>query len=199
MKKIPLIPLMEYNVIMSLLDYFNRELNNYDVDGKKISVVASYSDIKNKYKVPALSIEILYRKNRSIGFGNFYGDAEMEINNENKIVEIDGTLLEYRIQFNVYSNTRGDNYKWCSILDEVLKNSEQSIPINAYDSRGNIVDSKVGNISYDYASDVKNNSFNPNIETYDHHTIYELKALSLQKYTITYDMMELGNIIGKLK
>lgn len=193
------IELMDYNVLLSLLEYFQTSMDPYTINGKKINISSSYSDIKNKYIVPAISLEILYRKNRSIGFNNFYGDQYVDDEFGASIVEIDGTMFEYRIQMNVYSNTRGENYKWASILDQVLKNGESGIPINTYDDGGNIKQSAIGNMDYDFSQDIKSNGMNPNIETYDFHTIYEIKSTALQKYTVRYDMMEIGNIIGKLK
>lgn len=194
-----IIELMEYNVAMSLIDFLKVSLTPYKVHNKNIDIYSSYADIKIPYKVPAIAAEILYRKNRSIGFGNFYGDVEIIENNKTLIMEIEGTLYEYRIQLNVYSNTRGENYKWCSILDDVLKNGEKGISINTYDDKGIVKTSAVGNMDYDYSQDVKSNGMNPNIESYDFHTIYEVKSTALQKFVEKYDIMEIGNIIGKLK
>jgi hypothetical protein len=197
--KVSYIELMDYNVLSSLIDYFSTSINTYSVNGKNVDVIPSFMDVKLPYKVPSISLEILYRKNRSVGFGSFYGDEELTVDSIAKIAEVEGTLMEYRIQFNVYSNTRGENHKWSSILDEVLKNGEFGIALNTYLDNGNIKQAAIGDISYDYSSDVKNNAMNPNIKTYDFHTIYELKCSALQKYKVIYDYMELGNIIGQLK
>lgn len=197
--KIPYIELLEYNTNLSLLDYFTQEFSTRTVNNKNIEVVSSFGDISNPYIVPALSLEILYRRNRSIGFGNIYGEEEVIVEEEEKVVEVEGTLMEYRIQFNVYSNTRGENLKWSSILDEALKNGENGIALNTYLDNGNIKQNSIGDINYDYAQDVRNNVMNPNIRTYDFHTIYELRCEALQKYKMFYDYMELGSIIGQLK
>lgn len=199
MNKEAVIELMEYNVAMSLINFLKTKLSSYLISNKSVEVYSSYADIKIPYKVPAIAAEILYRKNRSIGFGNFYGDVEVVEGGKTIILETEGVLYEYRIQLNVYSNTRGENYKWCSILDGVLKNGESGIDINVYDDKGAIKQSSVGNLDYDFASDVKNNGMNPNIETYDFHTIYEVKSTALQKFSERFDIMEIGNIIGKLK
>jgi hypothetical protein len=197
--KISYIELMDYNVLLSLLDYFNSNIKDYSVSGKTIEMVPSYMDIKIPYKVPAISMEILYRRNRSVGFGSYYGDEEIIVDNVAKIAEIEGTIMEYRIQFNVYSNTRGENHKWSSILDEVLKNGELGIDLNTYLDNGNIKQAAIGDITYDFSTDARSNMMNPNIKTYDIHNIYELKCSALQKYNMIYDYMELGDIIGKLK
>lgn len=193
--KIPYIELFEYNFLLSLFDYFDNYFKDKTINGKEILVVQSYSDINIGYQVPALSIEILHRKNRSIGFGNYYGEIETEDN----IIEIEGTNFEYRIQLNVYSSRRGENHKLSSMLDEALKLGESGIPLNTYHDNGDIKQANIGVIRYDYATDVKNNNMPPNIVTYNFHTIFEIKANSMQQYRTAYDYMELGNIIGKVK
>lgn len=194
MNKTPLIELMEFNTLMSLMDFFITGFEDKTINTKKIQVVQSYSDIINSYTSPALSIEILYRKNRSIGFGNYYGD----IDNQTEIIEIEGTLFEYRVQLNVYSNTRGENYKWSSLLDDLLKNGEQGIPLNTYYDNGTIKQANIGTIEYDFSTDVKNNTHDPNINTHDFHMIYEAKMSALQQYRISYSPAELGNIVGEI-
>lgn len=195
MDKIPVIELFEYNVLMSLMDFFSTNLEDKKVHGKNIAVVQSYSDRHMKYISPSLTIEMLYRKNRSIGFGNFIKEEFRE----NSIIDFEGVLMEYRVQLNVYSNTRGENHKWCSILDDVLKNGEFGIPLNTYLDNGNIKQKEVGKITYDYSSDIKNNNLAPSIVTYDFHTIYEVKMFAIQLYQILYEYAELGNIIGEIK
>ncbi len=189
------IELFEFNFVMSLLDFFNKNLQDKTIQGKNLTVVQSYHDKNLGYIPSSLALDILYRKNRSIGFGNSYGDIERV----NDIIEIDGTIFEYRVQLNVYSNTRGENYKWCSILDEILKKGEIGIPLNTYLDNGSIKQSNIGNISYDFSIDVKNNPALPNVNTYDHRTIYEVKMTSLQQYRVNYNYMEIGDIIGHLK
>lgn len=197
MKKISVIELMEFNFLMSLMDFFNKHFEDKIVHNKKMEVVQSYSDKNIIYVSPAFSVEILHRRNRSIGFNNYYG--EVEINNDD-IIEIDGTMLEYRVQLNVYSNTRGENHKWNSILDEILFiGSTKGIPLNTYNDNASIKQSNLGIINYDYDKDVKNNNIPPNSITYDFHTIYEVKMFALQQFRATYDIMEIENIDGELK
>lgn len=193
--KIPVIELFEYNFFLSLIDFLRNEIGDKIVNNKQLSITQSYFDKNISYKTPALTTEIMYRKNRSIGFGNFYGENETDTN----IIEIDGTLFEYRVQLNVYSNSRGEIYKWNSILDEALRKGQLGISLNTYNDNGTIKQSNIGNISYDFSQDVKNNYMNPNIGTYDHHTIYEIKMTSLQQYKVVYDIMEIGDLIGQIK
>lgn len=194
-RKEPIIELMEFNFLMSLMDFFNKEFKDKEVHGKKVNVVQSYSDRHIPYISPAFSVEILHRKNRSIGFNNYYG----ELKSEDNIIEVDGTLLEYRVQLNVYSNTRGENHKWNSILDEILIYGSNGIPLNTYNDDASIKKSNIGIIDYDYSSDVKNNNMTPNAVSYDFHAIYEVKMMALQKYVAYYDIMEIDKIIGSFK
>lgn len=191
--KVPVIELLEYNFLISLLDYFKTSLDNVKIHNKNINIIQSYSDKHNNYILPALSAEVLYRKNRSIGFGNLLAEED----NSFESIEIEGTLMEYRVQLNVYSNTRGENYKWCSIIDDVLKNGEQGIPLNTYNDNGSIKQQSIGIIDYDCSKDVKLNNLIPNVVSYDFHTIYEIKMNVVQTYKISYDIMEFGDIIGE--
>lgn len=192
MKKQPVIELMEYNVLMSLVNYFSNLIKDFKVHNKSINVYQSYSDKSMQYLSPSMSLELLHRKNRSIGFGSFlYEKVE-----ENNFLEFEGVLLEYMVQLNVYSNTRGEIHKWCSILDDILKNGEQGIPLNSYTDSGNIKQTSIGQIDYDYDEDVKNNNMIPNVMTYDFHTIYDIKMTAIQQYKIVYDIAEIGNIIA---
>jgi hypothetical protein len=186
---------IDYNFLISLLDYFTIFFNNKKVHNKSLNIVQSYSDNHNSYNSPAMSIEILNRKNRAIGFGSF----AYELYEEDNIVEFEGALLEYRVQLNVYSNTRGEIHKWCSILDDALKNGESGISINTYADNGDLKESKLGIATYDYAQDIKNNNLQPNVMTYDFHSIYDVKIDLVQLYSIAFDYAELGNITGKLK
>lgn len=194
-KKTPIIELMEYNTLLSLFDFFDENFKNVKVNNKEIKVVQSYSDRNIPYTSPSLSIEILYRKNRSIGFGDYYGDIE----NEDNIIEIEGTLFEYRVQLNVYSNTRGEIHKWSSLLDDILKRGERGISLNTYFDNGNIKQHGIGNIRYNFSNDVRVNNMPPNITTYDFHSIYEVKMTALQKYIATYNYIEIGDIIGNFR
>lgn len=193
--KVPVIELVEYNTIMSLLNFFIESFKDKKVHGKDIKIVQSYSDKHLSYVSPAMSIELLHRKNRSLGFGNFLFEEYNEFN----IFEIEGALLEYRVQLNVYSNTRGEIHKWCSILDDILKNGENGISLNTYLDSGSIKQQNIGLIEYDYAKDVRNNNFSPNVVSSDFHTIYEVKMNVIQQYKIAYEYAELGDIIGNLK
>lgn len=194
-RKVPVIELMEYNTLLSLFDFFSENFKDVRVNNKKIEVMQSFSDRNIAYRTPAFSIELLYRRNRSIGFGDYYGD----IDTKDRIIEIEGTIFEYRVQLNVYSNTRGEIHKWSSILDEILKNGEEGIPLNTYYDNGQVKQANIGNISYNFSSDVRSNNMVPNIVTYDFHTIYEVKMKALQQYTVAYDIMDAINIIGKVE
>jgi len=191
----PVIELLEYNYLLSLFDFFETNFSNKIVHGKKMSIVQSYSDISEEYETPALTLEILHRKNRALSFNNYLYNIE----DDNGISEIEGNLLEYRVQLNVYSNTRGENHKWSSILDMALKKGEKGIPLNTYLDNGNLKSENLGIITYDYSTDVKNNNMMPNIVTYDFHTIYEVKMGVIQEFKMDYNYMEIGNIISKLK
>lgn len=195
MDKIPVIELMDYNVLMSLLDYFSKNMKNYTVSNKNINVYQSYSDKHMQYASPAMSIEVLHRKNKSIGFNSFF----YENSDDNNIFEFDGTILEYSIQLNVYSNTRGEIHKWCSILDSVLKNGEEGIPLNTYNDNGTIKEIAIGSLDYVYSNDVKTNNLEPNVISYDFHSIFEIKILSIQKYKAIYDYAQIGIITGNFK
>jgi hypothetical protein len=147
------------------------------------------------YNSPAISIELLHRKNRSIGFGSFLYESVVE----NNFLEFEGVMLEYMVQLNVYSNTRGEIHKWCSIIDDILKNGEQGIPLNSYNDNGSIKQSSVGILDFDYDEDVKNNNLIPNVISSDFHTIYDIKINAIQQYRIVYEISELGNITGEFK
>lgn len=190
--KEPFIELMDYNALLSLISYFENSFEGKTIHSKPMTVVQSYSDISADFIVPSMSVEILYTKNRSIGFGDYYG----EIDNNTEIIEIEGTIMEYRVQLNVYSNTRGENLKWSSLLNDILKNGEDGIPLNTYNDNGTIKDSNIGKIKYHFSSDIKNNPMNPNIKTYTFHNIFEIKMVSLQQYRISYSPAEIGTIIG---
>src|SRR5690554_1556763 len=161
--KTPFIEYFEYNFFMSLMDFFYNQLKNKTINNKQIEIVQSFFDKDLPYKSPAISLEIMYRKNKSIGFGNYYGDIEKE----DCVIEIEGTIFEYRVQINVYSNTRGESYKMSSLLDDVLKIGESGIDFNIYEDSGLIKENKLGIIRYDFSSDVKSNIMPPNIVTYD--------------------------------
>lgn len=193
--KSPVIELVDFNVLMSLMNYFTDNFKDVKVHNKDMLVVQSYSDKHIAYASPSMSIELLHRKNRSIGFNNFLYEESNDFN----VLEFEGTLLEYRVQLNVYSNTRGENHKWCSLLDDILKNGEDGIPINTYFDNGSIKQSNIGSLDYDYSIDVKNNNLEPNVVSYDFHTIYEIKMTAIQKYMITYDYAEIKDIIGTIK
>jgi hypothetical protein len=193
--KIPVIELMDYNVLTSMVDFFSNQLKDITILNKKINVVQSYSDKHNKYISPSMSIEILHRKNKSIGFNNFFYEED----NGNNILEFEGTLLEYSIQLNVYSNTRGEIHRWCSILDGILKNGEDGIPLNTYYDNGNIKEIAVGSLDYDYSTNIKNINLEPNVISYDFHSIFEIKLTAIQKYKVVYDILDIVNITGKLK
>lgn len=196
-KHYPVIEFIEYNVTTSLIDFFQKFFLDKQINNKKITIGMSYSDKNLVYKSPAIAIEIMYRKNRKIAFGDYYG----EIYTEDKFIELKASLLEYRIQFNLYSNSGGENLKLSSLLDQALRYGDLTggIPVNIYNDRGIITKPNVGFIGYDYSSDVKNNPMHPNIVTYDYYTIYEVKMNFIQKDAIEYNYMELGNIIGELK
>lgn len=194
MDKTPIIELMDYNALMSLISYFSDKIKDITVHNKSINVYQSYSDKHMEYISPSISIELLHRKNRSIGFSNFLYDTI----EENKFLEFEGVILEYMVQINVYSNTRGEIHKWCSILDDILKNGEQGIPLNSYTDNGNIKQSSVGTLDYDY-SDIKNNNLIPNVITSDFHTIYDVKMTAIQQYKVIYDVSEIGDVYGKNK
>jgi hypothetical protein len=189
MDKTPIIELMDYNTLMSLINFFSENIKNLKVHNKSINVYQSYSDKHMPYLSPSISIEILHRKNKSIGFGNFLYD-KIE---ENTFLEFEGVLLEYMVQINVYSNTRGEIHKWCSLLDDILKNGEQGIPLNSYTDSGIIKQQSVGTLSYEYG-DIKNNNLMPNVITSDFHTIYDVKMTAIQQYKIIYDISEIGSI-----
>jgi hypothetical protein len=143
---------------------------------------------------PAISLELLHRKNRSIGFSNFLYESD----GENGFLEFEGVILEYMVQLNVYSNTRGEIHKWCSIIDTILKNGESGIPLNTYNNNGSIKLAAAGVLDYEY-DEVKNNNLIPNVITSDFHTIFDVKITAVQQYSDTYDIAELGDIIGNLK
>jgi hypothetical protein len=185
--KTAVIEFMDYNILLSLIDYFSNDLQDKQIHGQNISVVQSYSDNSIKYTTPSVSIEILYRKNRTLAFGDFLGD----IVSDDSIIEIDGLSFEYRVQLNVYSNTRGGIHKWSSLLDETLVKGDSGIPINTYHDNGDIKQANIGWITYSYSGDVKNNNNVPNAMTYDFHTIFEVKMNAIQLYTITYDIIKL--------
>jgi hypothetical protein len=187
---------IDYNLLISLLDYFTEFFNNKQVHGKNLNIVQSYSDNHNAYESPSMSIELLHRKNRSIGFGGGFVYDSYE---EDNIFEFEGALLEYRVQINVYSNTRGEIHKWCSIIDDALKNGERGISVNTYQDNGDLKESNMAVIKFDYDNDVKNNNMQPNVMTYDFHSIYEVKMDLIQLFRLTFSYAELGNIIGKLK
>lgn len=186
---------MDYNVLMSLINYFSDKIKDYTVNNKPVNIYQSYSDKHMPYISPAMSIELLHKKNKSVGFSSFLYDIDIQTN----FLEYEGVLLEYMVQLNVYSNTRGEIHKWCSILDGILKNGEQGIPLNSYRDNGETKQYSVGTLDYVYDRDVKNNNLIPNVITYDFHSIYELKLQALQKYKIVYDITEIGSIIGNNK
>lgn len=193
--KTPLIEFLEYNFLLSILDYFNKEFQEIQINGNTLKVFQSNRDPHFKYVNPALAIEIMYRRAKSVGFNNYLGTEE-DINTD---TEIEGTLFEYRVQLNVYSNTRGENYKWCSLLDEVLKLGESNIPLNIYNDDATIKYANIAEIAYDYSKDVRNNSMPPNIMTYDFHTIYEWKVEVLQEYKEQFELMLGYDLKGNLK
>jgi hypothetical protein len=192
MAKVPVIELMDYNVLMSLINYFSDNIKDYKVHGKSVNIYQSYSDKHMAYTSPAMSLELLHRKNRSIGFSSFLYDSV----DENNFFEFEGVLLEYMVQLNVYSNTRGEIHKWSSILDDILKNGEQGIPINTYNDNGSIKQSSVGMLDFDYDKDVRSNNLIPNVITSDFHTIYEVKITAIQQYKISYSVSEIGDLIN---
>lgn len=192
--KIPVIELVDYNVLLSLLEYFIAYFKDKNIHNKKMNIVQSFSDKHISYISPALSIELLYRKNRTLGFGNYVDVIE----EQDKTLEIEGLMLEYRVQLNVYSNTRGEVHKWCSIIDDALFNNEDGIPLNTYNDNGTIKQNDIGKIKYNL-DDIKNNNLAPNVISSDFHTLYEIKMNIIQQYTIAYDYMEISNIIGNLK
>lgn len=192
--KRPVIELLEYNFLVSLLDYLGKSFNNIEVNGKSMQVVQAYSDPHIAYISPSLSVEILNRKNRKLAFSGYLG----EVQEDDAVTEIEGMLMEYRVQLNVYSNTRGENHKWNSILDNILKIGEVGIPLNAYHSNGEIKQESVGRIEYDFDDDIKNNNLSPSVMTYDFHTIYEIKIDVIQSYIEDYDYAEIGEIVGQL-
>jgi hypothetical protein len=193
----PRIELLEYNLLISLVDYFENYFKDVTSDGRTIEVAPSFFSRNLAYlNPPAMSIEIMYRKNRAIGFGNDIGDEDRGLN----IIDVKGLLLEYRMQLNVYSKTGMDILKWTSLLDDALmKGDTPGIPINAYLANGSLKEANVGIISYNYATDVKTNPMPPNINTYDFHNIFEAKMNVIQKYDTFYEPMELGDIIGIIK
>lgn len=186
----PLIEFLEYNFLTSLVDFFQQKFKDKTVNNNNITVVQSFSDKSNPYVSPSITIELLHRKNRSIGFQNYFGD----IDNNTNIEEIEGTILEYSVQINVYSNTKGSILRWSSLLDNQLKEFEGNIPLNIYDEKGNINQSNIGTIDFDYSKDVKNKHLEPNIMTYDFHSIYEIKMSLLQKYSTVYGIIEQNNL-----
>lgn len=194
MDKIPVIELMDYNTLMSLIQFFSDNIKDIQVHGKNINVYQSYSDKHMPYISPAISIELLHRKNRPLGFSNFLYEADTE----NGIVEFEGVFLEYMVQINVYSNTRGEIHKWCSVLDDILKSGEVGIPLNTYTDSGVIKSSSIGVLDYNY-SEVKNNNLIPNVITSDFHSIFDVKITAIQKYSTSYEVGEIGDIIGILQ
>jgi len=193
---IPKIEFLEYNFLLSLIDYFQKALDGKVVNNQSIIVIQSFSDKSNPYTSPSISIEILHRKNRSIGFQDYFGD----IDNNTDIEEIEGTKLEYTVQINVYSNTRGSIHKWSSLLDNQLKiASKESIPLNIYDDNGNIIKSSERFIDFDYSKDVTNKNMEPNVMTYDFHTIYEIKMSVLQLFGEANEIIEKNNINSEVK
>ena len=194
-KKVPVIELMDYNTLMSMISYISTNIENITVHNKNINVYQSYSDKHMPYVSPAISIELLHRKNRSIGFGSFLYEKMVE----NNFLEFEGVILEYMVQLNVYSNTRGEIHKWCSIIDDILKNGEDGIPLNSYSDNGSIKQSSVGVLDFDYDKDVRNNNLIPNVVSSDFHTIYDIKMTAVQQYSIAYDISEIGDIIGEIK
>jgi hypothetical protein len=195
MSKMPIIEFIDYNFTMSLIDFFTKKFEGHSVFNKQLAIVQSYFDKNLSYVSPSLSIEIMYRKNRSLGFNNFIYDIQ---ENDN-ILEFEGNLLEYRVQLNVYSNTRGEIYKWCSILDNILKNGDYGIPLNVYLDNGDIKQDSAGLIEYDYSNDIKNNHLQPNVVSYDFHTIYEIKMNVVQLHKAILEYAEIGSINSELK
>jgi hypothetical protein len=194
MKRDVVIELVDFNVLMSLVHNFKNYFADKKIHNKNMKIVQSYSDKHFAYSSPALSTELLYRKNRAVAFGNIMGEDIQET----KILDIEGLILEYRVQLNVYSNTRGENHKWCSILDDVLYEGESGIPLNTYNDNGTVKQNAVGLIKYSL-DDIRNNNLVPNVISSDFHTIYEIKMNVVQQYTISYDIAEIENIVGKLK
>jgi hypothetical protein len=181
-----IIEFMDYNVLISLIDYFSKNIEGKTVNNKSVSVYSSYSDKHMPYISPAMSIELLHRKNKSIALNNFLGE-KVDID-ENKLNEIEGVFLEYTVQLNVYSNTRGEIHKWCSILDDILKIGEDGIPLNCYTDSGIIKKDNMGTLDYFY-TDIKNNNLIPNIVSYDFHSFFEIKIRALQQYQSIFDLM----------
>lgn len=189
-----LVEFLEYNYYLSVIDYIRKKVKDRKVNGKDIYVSSSHKDPHLSYKTPALSIEIMYRRNRNIGYQNYLGNYN--VNGDS--IDVEGVLFEYRVQLNVYSNTRGENYKWCSILDELLKEGEDGIPLNIYNDDGTIKKDNVTTIKYLYAEDVRNNTMPPNIVTYDYHTIYEWKNTVVQEYNYVYGLIKDNTVDGDL-
>jgi hypothetical protein len=185
---------IDYNVLISIMDFLYEKFENEEVNGQKTTIVQSYSDSNIKYTSPSISVEILHRKNRSLSFGNYLGDIDLV----NSIIEVDGINFEYRVQLNVYSNTRGGNHKWSSLLDEALASGDSGITLNTYHDNGDVKEAGIGYITYNYASDVTNNNQVPNINTYDFHTIFEVKISVIQLYKSIYSIAKL-DIEGDLK
>lgn len=185
---------IDYNVLLSIMDYFIDYFKDKKVHNKSTAIVQSYSDPNIEYTSPSISVEILHRKNRSLGFNNFIG----ETNGVDTVVEFDGINFEYRVQINVYSNTRGGNHKWSSLLDDSLAKGDSGLPLNTYNDDGSVKQAGIGKISYDYSSDVTNNNQIPNINTYDFHTLYEVKMNAIQLYKATYEYIKI-DIEGSLK
>lgn len=181
------IEFMDYNVLISLIDYFNTNIQGQSVNGKTANVYSSYSDNHMPYVVPAISIELLHRKNHPLAINNFFYE---QVNTDtNQVYEFEGVFLEYMVQLNVYSNTRGEIHKWCSIMDDILKNGEYGIPLNCYMDNGTIKQPNVGTLDYYYA-DIKNNNLIPNVVSYDFHSFFEIKIKTIQQYKVLYDLME---------
>lgn len=189
-----LVEFLEYNYYLSVIDYIRKKVKDRKVNNKEIYVSSSHKDPHLSYKTPALSIEIMYRRNRNIGYQNYLGNYN--VNGDS--IDVEGVLLEYRVQLNVYSNTRGENYKWCSILDELLKEGEDGIPLNIYNDDGTIKKPNVTTIKYLYAEDVRNNTMPPNIVTYDYHTIYEWKNSVVQEYNYIYGLIKDNDVNGEI-